>query len=66
MLISDELTTYSERTPWPGLCELFSRSFAALPCTCPRRRPEIRFKTGFRNTVYDTMLARPGWRETES
>lgn len=55
-----------ESARWqPGLfCMASHRFLSCFPGCC--RRGDIRFKTGFKNTVYDTMLARPGWRETES
>ena len=31
----------------------------------PRRRPTIKFRTSFANTIYDVMTAR-GWKETDS
>ncbi len=30
-----------------------------------RRGDTIRFRTNFRNTIYDTLCARPGWVETD-
>ena len=30
----------------------------------PRRRPTIKFRTSFANTIYDVMTAR-GWKETD-
>ena len=42
---------------------------AAQPITkqdkMPRRRPTIKFRTSFANTIYDVMTAR-GWKETDS
>jgi len=60
----DASQTASHETPSRNQ-RLQTKANQSKAAKMPRRRPTIKFRTSFANTIYDVMTAR-GWKETDS